>query len=143
MACFSILVTVFLKVLNQEPPLFVPKTAKKRPQIFFSKPPQFWSKAPQFETFSICTKLKMTHHAIFIAFLCDNFSQSNSKLQKNSKSNTFARFYLPSGLKSTRPKKFLAPQGSPKPPLWLQTATFRNTAGEPETCWSVEFIFFV
>ena len=35
----------------------------------------------------VIIKLKMTHHYIFIAFLCDNFSQSNAKRQKYSNSN--------------------------------------------------------
>ena len=73
----------------------VPKSSESETALFprqkkSNPPPDFSSK-------------KNDPHAIFIAFLCDNFSQSNSKLQKNSKSNTFARFYLPSGLKSTRP----------------------------------------
>ena len=92
--------------LNQEAPFFMPKSARRRPKKFFSKAPQFWSKAPHFENFPVSMKLKMTPHAIFIAFLCDNFSQSNSKLQNKFKFYYFSKFFLQSGLKSTRPRKF-------------------------------------
>jgi len=42
-----------LIVLNQKPPFFLPKGAKKRPKFFFQKAPQFWFKVPHFETFEV------------------------------------------------------------------------------------------
>ena len=118
---------MFLKVLNQEPPLFVPKTAKKRPQIFFFKTATILVKsATIWDFFHFAQSWKWPTMPFYCIFMWQ-FLTEQLKTAKNSKSNTFARFYLPSGLKSTRPKNFLAPQGSPKPPLWLQTATFRNT----------------
>ena len=117
----------------------MPKSARRRPKIFFSKAPQFWSKAPHFENFPVSMKLKMTPHAIFIAFLCDNFSQSNSKLQNKFKFYYLSKFFLQSGLKSTRPRKFQAPPGSPKQPLWRLSATIRNTGCKIKTTkqWSL------
>ena len=48
--------------LDLESALFCDKRRQKAPQLFLS--------------------LKMTPHTIFIAFLCDNFSQINSKFKK-------------------------------------------------------------
>ena len=75
----------------------------------------------------------MTHQTIFIAFLFDNFSKSNSKLQKHSNFNIFPDFLiqvLENLVFSTRPKKISAPQVIPKTPLWLFGATIDNTADD-------------
>ena len=73
-APFVVMNSVFQIVLNQKPPFFTTKMAKNPPSFFSSQ--------------------KMTPDAIFISFLCDNFSHIISKLQKKINSNTFPRFFF-------------------------------------------------
>ena len=88
--------SVFLIVLNQEAPLFRPKSAKRRPKIFLKK-------TPQFDNFLV---QKWPLLVIFIAFLCNKFSQKNSKLQKKFHYHYYSKIIPQSGWKSARPRKF-------------------------------------
>ena len=72
--------SVFLIVLNREAPFFMPKSAKSAPNFFSKKRHNFGQRRHNLRLFLIGLKLKMPYHTIFIAFLYDNFSQSNANL---------------------------------------------------------------
>ena len=72
--------TVFLIVLNREAPFFMPKSAKSAHNFFPKKRHNFGQRRHNLRLFLLGLKLKMPYHTIFIAFLYDNFSQSNANL---------------------------------------------------------------
>ena len=90
----------WLIVLNRKAPFSESKSAKKRPKFFFKKRHNFGQRRHNLRHFLFGMKLKMTHHAIFIAFLCDNFFQISN-------SNVFPRFFNTSTGKSLFFKIFL------------------------------------
>ena len=93
----------------------MPKSAKSAPKFFFKKRHNFGQRRHNLRHFLFGMKLKMTHHAIFIAFLCDNFSQISN-------SNVFPRFFNTSTGKSLFFKIFL-----PAPNIFWRHKEFQNS----------------
>ena len=116
--------SVLVNVLNQKAPFFVPKSAKSAPNFFFKK-------RHNLRLFLFGKKLKMTHHAIFIAFLCDNFSQiSNSNIfpkifNTTTGKSLFFKIFLPAPNIFWRHKEFQNSHSGAKAPL-LTTLILTN-----------------